>query len=67
MYGINVNKNIIPGKKAIKKENAIADARVVIEPSTMLRQKKRVTSYNGTPSKKGRERMKGVICLPKKA
>ena len=27
-------------KKAIKKENAMADARVVIDPSTILRQKK---------------------------
>jgi hypothetical protein len=44
-----------PGKRAIKKENAMAEARVVIEPSTILLQKNKATSYSGTPSKKGRE------------
>ena len=53
MYGIKVNRNITNGKKAIKKENAIAEALVAIDPFTMLCQKKRATSYNGTPSKNG--------------
>jgi hypothetical protein len=55
MYGMSVNKKMIPGKKAIKKENAMAEARVVIEPSTILLQKKIATLYKGTPSKKGRD------------
>jgi hypothetical protein len=42
--GIKVKRKMINGKKAIKNEKAIADALVVIDPFTMLRQKKRATS-----------------------
>ncbi len=41
------------GNNAIKNEKAMAEALVVIEPPTILRQKKSATSYNGTPSKNG--------------
>jgi len=46
---------MINGKKATKKEKAMADARVAIAPSTILLQKNKATSYTGTPSKNGRE------------
>jgi hypothetical protein len=36
MYGIKVNRNITNGKKAIKNENAIAEALVAIDPFTIL-------------------------------
>jgi hypothetical protein len=36
MYGIKVNRKIMKGKMAIKKENAIADALVVMAPLTTL-------------------------------
>jgi hypothetical protein len=43
IYGNNENKNRIAGKKAMKKEKAIPDARVVIAPFTILFQKKIIT------------------------
>ena len=44
IYGIRVNKNIIAGKNARKKLNAIDEALVVIDPSMSPVQKKEATS-----------------------